>query len=132
LGAFGSFEKGVYEFLKTKQSKFDYEFLEFYLPEKSNITGENLTYRPDFLLPQITDQGRKILLEPHGINTGLEEFLSKLSIFTKFYGAHFSLILIVPDQNIDTIQKIDLDHQAYDALWKQSTYKGEFEKLRST
>lgn len=132
LGAFGVFEKDVYDFLKKRQAKFDYEFLEFHLPEKSGVTEQSLTYKPDFLLPQMTDQGRKVLLEPHGIESNLPEFLSKLTMFRKHYGDYFSLILIVPDNFVDAVNRLDPNHQAYDFLWKISNYKLDFEKFHST
>ena len=132
LGAFGVLEKDVYDFLQRKQAKFDYEFLEFHLPEKSGVTGQSLTYKPDFLLPKMTYRGRKVLLEPHGIESNLPEFLTKLSLVRKHYGEYFSLVLIVPDNFVDTVNRLDPNGQSYDLLWKLSSYKVEFEKFHST
>ena len=132
LGAFGVFEKDVYDFLQRKQAKFDYEFLEFHLPEKSGVTGQSLTYKPDFLLPKMTYRGRKVLLEPHGIESNLPEFLTKLSLVRKHYSEYFSLVLIVPDSFVDTVNRLDPNGQSYDLLWKLSSYKVEFEKFHST
>lgn len=132
LGAFGAFEKDIYDFLKERQEKFEYEFLEFHLPKKEGAGRGSLTYRPDFLLPRKTHRGRKLLLEPHGVRSGLKEFLSKLAAFRSCYGEHFALALIVPDDYINEIQSIDAATQAYDFLWKSSTYKHELETFHST
>lgn len=132
LGTFGTFEKNIYKFLKEHQEKFEYEFLEFHLPKKEGAACGHLTYRPDFLLPRKTHRGRKLLLEPHGTRNGLKEFLSKLVLFRDCYGEHFALALIVPDDYINEIQNLDVTSQAYDFLWKSSTYKHELETFQST
>ena len=129
-GAFTGLERDVYDFLKNKQVIFNYEFMEFKLSkENSNVS---LTYKPDFLLPQLTNGGRKVLLEPHGIKNNLKEALYKLSTFRKHYGDYFCLILIVPDDFIETIDEFDPEHNSFDVIWKQSEYKREFEKIRSS
>jgi hypothetical protein len=98
------------------------------------LSKENpaFTYKPDFLLPQITNNGRKVLLEPHGIRSNLIEFLAKLAVFRKHYGEYFCLILIVPDHYVEIIEKFDRKHSACDFLWKQSNYKTQFENFRSS
>jgi hypothetical protein len=53
-GAFSALELDVYDFLRSKQVIFNYEFMEFNLSKDSP-----LTYKPDFLLPQFTYQGKK-------------------------------------------------------------------------
>ena len=93
---------------------------------------QSLTYKPDFLLPQLTNNGRKVLLEPHGIKTNLKEFLNKTKTFRKHYGKYFCLILIVPDDFIEIIDNLDPEHDAYDFLWKQSNYKIQLENFHST
>jgi hypothetical protein len=127
IGAFSPLEHEVYNYLKKKQIIFNYEFMEFCLTKENT-----LTYKPDFLLPQLTYKGRKVLLEPHGIKTGMMQFLSKLAIFRKRFGEYFCLILIVPDDVYEKIVGIDVKHLAYDFLWKQSSYKIELEKFQST
>jgi hypothetical protein len=126
-GAFTGFEKDVYDFLKKKQIVFSYEFMEFCL-SKENA----LTYKPDFLLPQLTNQGRKVLLEPHGVKTNLLQFLNKLSIFRRHYGEYFCLILIVPDNFIENIEKQDPQHNSFNFIWKQSNYKIQLENFQSS
>ena len=129
-GAFSAMERDVYDFLKTKQVIFYYEFMEFCLSqENSNVS---LTYKPDFLLPQLTNNGRKVLLEPHGVKTNLNGFIDKLSAFRKHYGGYFCLILIVPDDFKETIDRLDPQHNSYDFIWKRSNYKIQFENFRST
>ena len=54
-GAFTAMERDVYDFLKSKQVIFYYEFMEFYLSQENS----SLTYKPDFLLPQLTNQRQK-------------------------------------------------------------------------
>jgi hypothetical protein len=128
LGAFSALELDIYNFLRGKQAVFDYEFMEFCLPSE-NAT---LTYKPDFLLPQLTCNGRKVLLEPHGIKNNLKEELFKLAKFREHYGDFFCLILIVPDDFVETIAKLDPDRKSYDFLWKQSNYKIQFETFHKS
>jgi len=127
-GAFSALELDVYDYLQSKQVIFNYEFMEFFLAKDNPA----LTYKPDFLLPQMTHKGRKVLLEPHGIRSGLMEFLAKLAIFRRHYAEYFCLILIVPDQYVEIIEKYDRKHTAFDFLWKQSNYKTQFENFHST
>jgi hypothetical protein len=124
-GVFTVFEKDVYDFLKKNQIVFSYEFIEFCLSKENS-----LTYKPDFLLPQLTNQGRKVLLEPHGVKNNLHQLLNKLSIFRKLYGEFFCLILIVPDGFIETIEKLDPQHRSFDFIWKQSNYKIQLENFQ--
>ena len=126
-GAFSTMERDVYDFLKRNQIVFSYEFMEFRLSQESA-----LTYKPDFLLPQLTHKGRKVLLEPHGIKTNLPKFLTKLSIFRRHFGEYFCLILIVPDSYVDIINRLDPQHNAFDFIWKQSSYKIQLETFQST
>jgi hypothetical protein len=123
-------EKDVYDFLKDKQVIFYYEFMEFYLPQTN--PDVSLTYKPDFLLPKLTYNGKKLLLEPHGVKTKLPEFLDKLTTFRQQYGDYFCLILIVPDELLGTIDLIDPQHKAYDFVWKRSNYKIQLETFHST
>jgi hypothetical protein len=127
-GAFSALELDVYDYLRKKQVVFNYEFMEFCLSKENPA----FTYKPDFLLPQITNNGRKVLLEPHGIRSNLIEFLAKLAVFRKHYGEYFCLILIVPDHYVKIIEKFDTKHSACDFLWKQSNYKTQFENFRSS
>ncbi len=131
-GAFTGLEKDVYDFLKNKQVMFSYEFMEFCLSKENLTTDRYLTYKPDFFLPQLTNNGRKVLLEPHGIKSNLKEFLFKLSKFRKHYGDYFCLILIVPDDFIETIDEFDPQHNSYDFVWKRSDYKIQFENFHSS
>ena len=132
-GAFGGLESDVYEFLKGKQTVFNYEFMEFLLPfQDAAGKASALTYKPDFLLPRLTSQGRKVLLEPHGVRSNLNEFLFKLSLFRRHYGEFFFLILVVPDDFVGAIRMLDPDGLAYDSLWRQSEYKIQFEKFKSS
>jgi hypothetical protein len=104
--------------------------MEFYLSQTNS--NASLTYKPDFLLPQLTDNGRKVLLEPHGIRSNLKEVLQKLSMFRKHYGKYFCLILIVPDDFMTAIKELDPQHSSYDFVWKRSDYKTQFEIFYST
>ncbi|MGA2387309.1 MAG: DUF2400 family protein [Candidatus Bathyarchaeia archaeon] len=132
-GAFTGLESDVYEFLQSRQVIFNYEFMEFHLPYKTP-TGDSaaLTYKPDFLLPRLTCNGKKVLLEPHGIINNLDEFLFKLSVFRKHYGDYFCLILIVPEGFLAAIHSLDPNSQSYDFLWKQHDYKIQFENFKAT
>lgn len=127
-GAFSALELDVYDFLRNKQVIFNYEFMEFSLSKENPA----LTYKPDFLLPQYTDRGRKVVLEPHGIRGNLEDTLGKLAMFRGHYGDFFCLILIVPDDFVELITYLDQGHNSYDFLWKQSDYKIQFEKFKKT
>ena len=109
---------------------FYYEFMEFYLSQTNS--NASLTYKPDFLLPQLTSNGRKVLLEPHGIKNNLKEVLRKFSVFRKHYGKYFCLILIVPDDFIAIIKELDPQSSSYDFVWKRSDYKTQFEIFRSS
>ena len=127
-GAFSGLALDVYSFLKDRQVIANYEFMEFYLSNDNS----SLTYTPDFLLPQITHNGRKMLLEPHGIINNLPDVLFKLSKFRDHYKEFFCLVLIVPDHFPEIITKLDPDQQSYDFLWKQSDYKIQFEKFNKS
>ena len=129
-GAFTLMEKDVYDFLKDRQIIFYYEFMEFYLPQTNPAVS--LTYKPDFLLPQLTYKGKKLLLEPHGVKTNIPEFLNKLKTFRQQYGDYFCLILIVPDELLGTIDLLDPQHTAYDFVWRRSNYKIQLENFHST
>jgi hypothetical protein len=129
-GAFSGLERDVYEFLCKKQVLFNYEFMEFRLSQGGS--QRSLTYKPDFLLSQVTNNGRKVILEPHGIKINLREFLFKLQLFRRHYKEYFAVILLVPDDFIPLIERIDPKHSAFDLIWKQSNYKIEYEKLQST
>jgi len=99
-----------------------------------SLSKENpsLTYKPDFLLPQFTCNGRKVFLEPHGIKANLMNFLAKLAFFHKHYCDYFCLIKIVPDDFTKKIDEYDPRYTVYDFLWKQSNYKTQFENFRSS
>jgi hypothetical protein len=129
-GAFSALEKEVYDFLRKKQVIFYYEFMEFCLSQMNS--SASLTYKPDFLLPQLTNKGRKVLLEPHGIKSNLKEVLHKFSIFKKHYGKYFCLILIVPDDFMSAIKELDPQQNSYDFVWKRSDYKTQFEIFHSS
>lgn len=132
-GAFSDLENKVYEFLKSRQVVFNYEFMEFSLPYKDAAGASvTLTYKPDFLLPRLTCNGKKVLLEPHGIWTNINEFLFKLKLFRRQYGEFFFLVLIAPDNIAKIIRGFDPDGASYDAVWNQSDYKIQFEKFKST
>jgi len=131
-GAFSGFEFDVYDFLKSKGVLFNYEFMEFCLPTENAGIDRFLTYKPDFLLPQFTDSGRKVILEPHGVGKNLKDVLFKLSVFRKHYGEFFCLILIVPDTFLQNIQNLDPSGNSYDYLWKQSDYKIQFEHFHKS
>jgi hypothetical protein len=124
-GAFSALELDVYDFLRSKQVIFHYEFMEFFLSKEN----PSLTYKPDFLLPRYTNKGRKVLLEPHGIEANLKEVLNKLSMFRQHYGDYFCLILIVPNNLVETINTLDQNQSSYDFLWKQSDYKIQFDNF---
>jgi len=83
-------------------------------------------------LPRLTCNGKKVLLEPHGIINNLDEFLFKLSVFRKHYGDYFCLILIVPEGFLPAIHSLDPNSQSYDFLWKQHDYKIQFENFKAT
>jgi hypothetical protein len=129
-GAFTLMEKDVYDFLNDKQVIFYYEFMEFYLPQANPAVA--LTYKPDFLLPQLTYGGRKVLLEPHGVKANLPEFLNKLKIFRQQYSDYFCVILIVPDDFVGIINLMDPQHDSHDFIWKGSNYKIQLENFHST
>jgi hypothetical protein len=126
-GAFTALEMEVYDYLKRSQIIFSYEFMEFCLSKENS-----LTYKPDFFLPQLTNNGRKVLLETHGVKANLLQFLSKLSIFRKHFGEYFCLILIVPDDFVGMIDLLDPEKQSYDFIWKQSNYKIQLENFQGT
>jgi len=109
-GSFSALELEVYNFLRNKQVVFNYEFMEFCLSNENM----SLTYKPDFLLPPLTYRGRKVLLEPHGIKNNLKEVIYKFSTFRKHYGDYFCLILIVPDDFIESIDELDPQHSSFD------------------
>ena len=129
-GVFSQLETKVYDFLRKKQVVAYYEFMEFYLSQTNSNTS--FTYKPDFLLPHFTNNGRKVLLEPHGVRDNLKEFLDKLSTFRKHYGEYFCVILIVPDDFVEAINEFDPKRDSYDLVWKLSDYQIQFENFRSS
>ncbi len=68
----------------------------------------------------MTNNRRKIMLEPHGIRNNLIDFLAKLAVFCKHYCDYFCLILIVHDHYIEVIERFDRKQTSDDFLWKQS------------
>jgi hypothetical protein len=129
-GAFTLMEKEVYDFLREKQLLFYYEFMEFYLPQ-DNSDG-SITYKPDFLLPQLTCGGKKLLLEPHGVKSDLFKFLDKLRIFRQHFGDYFCVVLIVPDDQVEIINVLDQEYNAFDFLWKRTNFRIQLENFHST
>jgi len=127
-GPSSSLEMDVYDYLRGKQVIFNYEFMEFGLSKEN----PSLTYKPDFLLPQFTVGGRKVILEPHGVKVNLKETLHKLMLFRHHYKEFFYLILIVPDDFAEDIKEMDPEAQAYDLLWKQSQYKIQLEGFHNS
>lgn len=127
-GAFSGFEQDIFDFLRSRQVIFYYEFMEFCLSKEK----PQLTYKPDFLLPRYIDKARKVILEPHGVKENLKEVTTKLAAFRGHYGEFFCIILIVPDAFVEVIQNLDPEHASYDFLWKQSEYKTRFENYQKT
>ena len=103
------FEKYIRGELEKKRIIFWYEPVIFRLPN-------GLTYRPDFLLPAYNVEGKKVVLESHGIWEGRngEEVAYKYSIFRKTYGNEYYLIVIVPSNDYQMVR--DRYKGAYDDL----------------
>ena len=113
--------------MKNKQVIFNYEFMEFKFITRKLECSFNLQTR--LSLPQLTNHGRKVLLEPHGVKTNLKEFLNKTKTFRKHYGKYFCLILIVPDDFIETINNLDPEHNAYDFIMETKQLQNTTRKL---
>lgn len=103
------FEKYIRGELEKKKIVFWYEPATFKLPN-------GLTYRPDFLLPKYSIDGRKVVLEPHGVWDGRngEEVAYKYRVFRKAYGEDYYLILIVPSDYFHLVKERYFD--SYDDL----------------
>jgi hypothetical protein len=91
---------------------------------------EGIVYTPDFVMPRVIIQGRKVVLEPHGVwdplrkrrvrvgrrsiqvdaapsRVSLQErnFTNKLRTFRKLYGEQYHLILIAPPRQVNRIER---------------------------
>ena len=110
------FEENIESELRKMNIIFSYESLRFNL-------RKNLTYLPDFVLPNWKVNGKTVLLESHGVwtrptlrrvNIGGRritcralpskldktevQFIEKMRIFRNMYGQDFHVDLLVPDQ----------------------------------
>jgi hypothetical protein len=103
------FERYIRGELEKKRIIFWYEPVIFRLPN-------GLTYRPDFLLPGFNIEGKKVVLEPHGVWEGRngDEVAYKYSIFRETYGNEYYLIIIVPSNDYQMVR--DRYKGAYDDL----------------
>lgn len=128
-----SFESQLDTELRKMEILFSYESHKFTLRKR-------ITYRPDFVLPTCKVKGKTVLLEPHGIwtqktrrrvNLGRKsftiyalppkldrfeiQFTEKLRMFREMYGKDYYVILLVPNQVLDRVQKNY--HHSYDAVY---------------
>jgi len=128
-----SFESQLDTELRKMEILFSYESHKFTLRKR-------ITYRPDFVLPTCKVKGKTVLLEPHGIwtqktrrrvNLGRKsftiyalppkldrfeiQFTEKLRLFREMYGKDYYVILLVPNQVLDRVQKNY--RPSYDAIY---------------
>jgi hypothetical protein len=77
------FETNLRRLLENHKLMFIFEAQKFNL-------GNGLTYRPDFILPNIRIDSKKVILEPHGIWKGkhVDQVTSKYKLFKELFG-HF-------------------------------------------
>jgi hypothetical protein len=102
--------------LKKKQLLYSYEPRSFY------ISGQ-VRYTPDFILQNASINGKRIVLEPHGLM--VPEHFRKFALFRRFFGREYFLILIVRN---DLIPFVPID--AYDDVWPIEYCELLAEKLR--
>ena len=132
-----SFEQTVREELEELNVMFKFEPCSFNLPDSSCAPH----YKPDFVLTGYRKNGRKIILEPHGIWTSRQKrivtvgnqtfsiwayptevdpdevkFVDKMRIFRQEYKHMYYLILIVPSPVIERIKKNYSD--IYDEIYE--------------
>ena len=120
----GSFERSVARILEKHNIRPEYEFIQFNLPEHPNL-HRNPTYTPDFIYPKLVN-GKKLFLEPHGIEMGLKEALIKYSLFRETYGKYCAIALIVPKNIISSVRR---ENKAYDYLWSEHELSEELKLL---
>jgi len=100
LGRYESgWEKMVAETLSRLRISFQLKPLRFPLPK-------DVTYTPDFILPNTTCQGKTVVLEPHAV---MNEFDNrKFSLFVEMFGREYHLIVIMRNNDIDYYRSLKL------------------------
>ena len=95
--------------LKMMEIFYDLKPFKFPLPD-------GLVYTPDFVLKRENINGKKIILEPHGVMT--EEDSHKFSLFRQVYGNNCYLLLLMKNDDI-TYYRVRglLPEEAYDDVW---------------
>ena len=69
----------------------------FYFESQRFNLENNLTYKPDFILPKSKIHDKQVILEPHGIWTPEHtiQVTTKYKQFREMFGKHYYLILLV-------------------------------------
>jgi len=96
-------ESVVAKYLKKERLTYSYE------PTSFRIIGK-IKYTPDFVLKEASINGKKMILEPHGLMA--PEHFKKFALFRRFFGQEYFLILIVKNDLIPLVPK-----DAYDDIW---------------
>ena len=108
-----NFERNLRDLLEKYRMMFFFEAQRFSL-------GGGLTYRPDFILPGYSVDGRRVVLEPHGVwRPGHEEEVTeKYRLFREMYGSLYYLILIVQPNEYTRIR--DRYPDSYDDIFESN------------
>ena len=102
-------EKKIADTLSKMKIPFRFEGIRFPLPH-------NIFYTPDFILSELTVQGKKVILEPHYQMT--ERDIHKFSLFKQNYGKSYFLILLMRNDDIAYYRARHLlREEAYDDVW---------------
>jgi hypothetical protein len=131
IGAQSQLELPVADYLLKEDIKFEFEPLQFWWAKEQGIVAIPPPYTPDFLL-SLKHQDKKVLLEPHGVWEDLKDYMGKLHTFKKNYGLYFYLILIVPENFITPLLKIDPKQETYDQLWTIEEFPRKMRQLRAS
>jgi hypothetical protein len=129
VGANSQLEIPVANFLLRNGIKFEYEPIQFWWVKEHGLIATTPPYTPDFLL-SLKFGEKKVLLEPHGVRDELKDFVGKLCTFRKNYGEYYYLILIVPDDFVESVQKLDPQKKAYDQLWSIGEFPAKMSNFR--
>jgi len=131
IGAQSQLELPVADYLLKEDIRFEFEPLQFWWAKEHGIVAIAPPYTPDFLLC-LKYQGKKVLLEPHGVWDDLKDYVGKLHTFRKNYGQYFCLILIVPGNFVTPLLKMDPKQEACDQLWTIGEFPQKMQHLRDS
>jgi len=101
-------ERRIAKELECKRVNYRYEKIRFSLPS-------GRTYKPDFILPDIKVDGRRIILEPHNPKYGFGHIMEFLEQYSNLY----FLVIIIRNDDIPENRLIleILENKGWGTIW---------------